>query len=107
MIIKIPFRIFSFDAITLYPFVFIYKENADNVRLLNHEKIHLAQYRELCVVGFLFLYLWYYFKGLVKSGHNIAYRMNPFEIEAYENEFYEDYLEKRTKFAWKEYRRVN
>jgi hypothetical protein len=33
-------------------------------------------------------------------GHYVAYRYNPFELEAYTNEHDASYLEKRKSFAW-------
>ena len=53
----------------------------------NHEKIHLVQQRELWVVGFYLLYVWYWLKAKSKGlTGSEAYYAIPFEKEAYENE---------------------
>lgn len=70
---------------------------------LNHEKIHLAQQRELLLVGFYFLYAFYWLRARVflrMSSHE-AYMEIPFEVEAYAQQHDDDYLEKRSRFAWR------
>ena len=90
-------------AITLFPFV-ISIDEGDDV-MWNHEAIHIRQQRELWVVGFYFLYVWYWFINLLKYRSSaMAYRMIPFEIEAYTNEDFAGYLDERKKHAWKDYR---
>ena len=100
-------------AITIFPFIF-FKGEADE-DTLNHEKIHIAQYAELWVVGFLFLYAYDYIRSLIKMWHVrkdlssahwrlAAYHNIRFEQEAYQNENYPDYLENREKNSWKSYR---
>lgn len=74
-------------AITLYPFIFgSKKEKADPV-LMNHEKIHLEQEKELLVIPFYIIYLanslWLLIKHL---SFDMAYRLNIFEVEAYTHE---------------------
>ena len=51
-------------AITLFPFIFIRGEGND--RLINHESIHIVQYRETLVVGFFIVYLFDFLYGFVK-----------------------------------------
>lgn len=52
-------------------------------RLLRHERVHVEQYREHGIVGFLARYLSEYFVNLIKyRSHNEAYRQISFEIEA-------------------------
>ena len=87
-------------AITLYPFI-ISKEPLP-VITYNHEKIHLVQQRELWVVGFYILYVWYCLKAVAigKTGRD-AYYAIPFEKEAYENEKNLKYLKTRKPHAWK------
>ena len=87
-------------AITLYPFI-ISKEPLP-VITYNHEKIHLVQQRELWVVGFYILYVWYWLKAVAmgKTGRD-AYYAIPFEKEAYENEKNLKYLKTRKPHAWK------
>jgi len=89
-------------AITLYPFVFIRDEGNDTV--INHEKIHLKQQRELWLVGFYFLYVTFWLFNLVKYRNTqVAYREIPFEREAYANDKDWVYLLNRKKHAWWHY----
>ena len=54
----------GFSGITLYPFVFTNDAKyLKDSRFKNHERIHLAQQRELLVV---FFYLWYIVDFLLK-----------------------------------------
>jgi len=90
------------NAITLFPFIFI-KNDGDPVTE-NHENIHVAQYAELFIFGFLFLYLFDFIKGvLMLKNMKKAYKMIRFEQEAYAMEKTADYLEIRERFAWRNY----
>ena len=90
-------------AITLWPFVFIRDEGND--RTINHETIHIKQYNELLVVGFLGLYLWDWLHGLFKYRNSqTAYYRIRFEQEAYENDRDVNYLANRKRFAWRQYK---
>ena len=89
-------------AITLFPFIFVKGEGDD--KLIRHETIHIAQYRETFVVGFLLIYLFEFLYCLVKyRNYDDAYRSIRFEREAYNNEHDKNYLEMREKFAWTKY----
>jgi len=93
---------FEVGAITLYPFI-ISKEPMDEV-VLNHEKIHIRQQEELLVLGFYALYFMWWAIGMLKGkGGFQSYYEIPFEIEAYENESNPQYLEKRKRFAFRDY----
>ena len=89
-------------AITLYPFIIA--RDRLGITTYNHEKIHLVQQRELWVVGFYLLYVWYWLKAKFKglSGSD-AYFAIPFEKEAYENQSNFKYLHDRQPHAWKNY----
>ena len=90
-------------AITLYPFI-ISKEKLD-VTVYNHEKIHLVQQRELWLIGFYLLYVYYWLLGKWSGSTSLAaYLSIPFEREAYQNEVNQDYLNDRKKQAWLAYR---
>ena len=102
----------DYDAMALFPFVFV-KGEVPN-RVIRHEQIHLEQQKELLIIGFLFLYvvffvswfLWYFifeWRVTIKQAWNEAYKRNPFEAEAYDNEWDEYYLEKRELFNWVNY----
>ena len=89
-------------AITLFPFIFI--KDDGNIQTENHESIHIAQYAELFVFGFLFLYVFDYAKGLIKYQNKTkAYLMIRFEQEAFEMDKDLSYLSNREKFAWRKY----
>lgn len=95
--------VISVYAITLFPFVFIRDEgNADTI---THETIHFRQYVETLIIGFLLIYLFDYIHGLIKyRDSEKAYYQIRFEQEAYSNDLYDDYLEKRKFFAWFKYK---
>ena len=91
-----------FSGITLYPFIFTNDPKLlKDAQFINHERIHLAQQRELLVI---FFYIWYAvdfilkyikYKDKKKAYHNII-----FEREAYENDYNLEYLKKRKTFAF-------
>lgn len=90
-------------GITLFPFIFIRGEG--NERLIRHESIHIAQYAETFVLGFLLLYVWDFLYAFAKyRNYDDAYRSIRFEREAYANDHDENYLELREKFAWLKYK---
>ena len=91
----------SIWAITLYPFIICKGEM--NKTTLNHEKIHLAQQRELLIVGFYPLYAFYWLRARIFGGlsNHDAYMHIPFEVEAYAHESDEEYLNNRERFAWR------
>ena len=90
-------------GITLFPFIFVRDEGDD--RLINHEAIHIAQYRELFVIGFLFLYLWDFVHGYIKyRNYDDAYRSIRCEREAYSFDADLHYLEYREKYAWRKFK---
>ena len=88
-------------AITLYPFIIC--KGKINERTLNHEKIHLAQQRELWLIGFYFLYAFWWLKYRIfyHFSSEEAYHALPFEREAYAHDMDEEYLSKRERFAWR------
>lgn len=89
-------------AITLYPFI-IAKEPLP-VTIYNHEKIHLVQQRELWLVGFWFLYVWYWLKARAKGlNGSDAYYAIPFEKEAYAQQNNLKYLKTRKPHAWRDF----
>ncbi len=94
-----PIEIFAFS---FGPFVFCRDEMPTRTR--THETIHYHQQIELLFVFQWILYGAFFLKGLIceKSG-TAAYRHNPFELEAYDNDDDESYLEKRRLFSWMKY----
>lgn len=86
-------------AITLFPFVFSRGEMSEETK--RHETIHFQQYLETGIVGFLILYLWDYMISLTKGVKGSeAYRNIRAEVEAWENDSKEDYLQTRKRWAW-------
>lgn len=87
----------GFIGITLYPFIFLKRKDLKHdSELINHEKIHLRQQRELLIV---FFYLLYFTEWIVKlciyRNPSLAYKNLSFEREAYLNESNLYYLETR------------
>jgi len=90
-------------AITIWPFVFIRDDG--NELTINHESIHIKQQQELFVLPFYLLYFWEWLRGRMKGlDGREAYLKISFEKEAYSNELNPDYLSRRPKMAWKNYR---
>lgn len=84
-------------AINLFGFLFVKKNARIDDILINHEKIHTAQMREMLYV---FFYLWYLIEWLIrlfKKGS--AYRNISFEREAYSHDKNLSYLSNRRKYA--------
>lgn len=88
-------------AMALYPFILVNRRNRCTQRLLLHERIHLAQQRELLVLPF---YVWYAleygYNLLVYRDREKAYRNISFEREAYYGERFRNYLHERKPFAF-------
>lgn len=71
------------DAITLGRVVSVRTRAASSSRLLRHEAVHVRQWRELGVVGFLGRYVGAYLRWRFRGyGHWAAYRRIPLEVEA-------------------------
>ena len=85
---------------TLFPFVVISKDYKDNKELLNHERIHLEQQKELLVVGFFILYYLNIFLLFLKYWDTQkAYKECIFEKEAYDNAANPEYINTRKWYA--------
>ena len=87
--------------------------NSCDNSLKRHETIHLLQARSthnswLC---FYTLYIWYYLRALPMNRKlpNAAYRLNPFEMEAYEHMYNADYVEQCQAGAngWRTYAKMS
>lgn len=71
------------DAITLGPLIIVRKRAAGSRRLLAHEHVHVRQWREQGVLGFVGRYLWAYARWRLRGyPHWGAYRRVPQEVEA-------------------------
>jgi hypothetical protein len=81
--------------LAFYPFIFVSTKTIIDDELINHEKIHLKQQKELFILPF---YIWYLIALYRKGYINIS-----FEKEAYANEKNLTYLRKRRIFAFLRY----
>ena len=71
------------SAITLGRLISIRPGAARSDRLMRHELVHVRQWRQLGVAGFLRRYLGAYFAWRLRGyGHWGAYRRIPLEVEA-------------------------
>jgi len=95
----------GFDAINLMGVLFVHRNVYISKLLVNHERIHTAQMRELLYVGFYVWYLLEWFVRLFMKGN--AYRNISFEREAYYNEQNLGYLRNRPHYAWCSYLKKN
>jgi hypothetical protein len=83
-------------GLAINPFIFVAAEHLKNDKaLINHERIHLRQQKELLFLGFVVLY----FIALYRKG----YMGISFEKEAYQNMYNLKYLDNRRWFAWTKY----
>jgi hypothetical protein len=95
-------KIFNYyTGLSFFIFIWICKLTRDEVKLVRHEKIHFLQQVEMLFLFHWIFYAYFYLVARYKGhGHYIAYRYNPFEIEAYNNESDTHYLKTRKPFAW-------
>ena len=95
----IPFK--GFSAMNLFGVLFVRNGVRLSEKLLNHERIHTAQMKEMLYLGF---YLWYFVEWLVRLfGKGNAYRSISFEQEAYDNDDNLTYQDNRKPFEWLKY----
>jgi hypothetical protein len=95
----LPFH--GFSAVNLLGVLFVHPGVYLSHEMMNHERIHTAQQREML---FVFFYLAYFMEWLVRLPmRGNAYRNISFEREAYANQRNLDYLQSRPHFAWRRY----
>ena len=97
----LPFK--GFTAINLLGVLFVHPGVYLSNEMMNHERIHSAQQREMLFVFFFIAYLLEWLVRLPMRGN--AYRNISFEREAYANQRNLDYLKSRRLFAWRRYMR--
>lgn len=102
----IPFP--GFAAINICGLLFVRKNAVITPRVLNHERIHTAQMKEMLYLPFYVLYVleWLFRLLQYRSAHT-AYRNISFEREAYGNQLNMTYLEKRKHYATLKYIKEN
>jgi hypothetical protein len=86
-------------AWTLWPFIIFKDKKYMTDKILQHEKIHIEQQKELLVIPFYIIYVLNFIFNLLTFNPS-PYRNILFEKEAFANEEVEGYLESRKKFAW-------
>ncbi|WP_222981532.1 hypothetical protein [Flagellimonas meishanensis] len=95
----------NYVGLSLWPFIILKEDSlkTDEV-LINHERIHLKQQRELLIVPF---YIWYIlewlFRTLLYLDSYRAYQNISFEREAYAHERDMVYLSQRKTFGFLDY----
>lgn len=88
----IPFK--GFRAINLFGILFVRGNAEINDVVLNHERIHTAQMKEMLYIPF---YVWYVIEWLFRLiiDRKTAYKSISFEKEAYQNQHNLSYLKER------------
>lgn len=96
------------SGMTLYPVIFLRSEELKHdVRIMNHERIHLRQQIEMLVIPFYIIYLIEYLFGWLKyKSHFEAYLNISFEREAFMNDRNLAYLKDRKLWRWARYIRI-
>lgn len=92
-------------GLSLWPFIILKEDSLkDDTVLINHERIHLQQQRELLILPFYLLYIseWLLRTVLYMDSYR-AYQNISFEREAYANEADMQYLSKRKIFGFLNY----
>lgn len=92
-------------AINLFGVLFVHPDARISDRLINHERIHTAQMRELAFVAFYLIYFIEWVLRLFMKDN--AYLSIGFEREAYRHEGNLNYLEHRKHYAWVKYLKKN
>ena len=87
----------GYNGLAIFPFVVLRRKALKlNKVVLNHERIHLIQQKELLIIPFYIWYIAEFFIRLLRHRNwHIAYRNISFEREAYRNEYKFDYLKQR------------
>jgi len=106
---KIPVILSKFTpieiwAITLGPIVLCRGELSEKTK--RHETIHYRQYLETLFIGFIIIYLFdfLYAVFIAKKGFSReSYLAIRFEQEAHHCDDFENYLDERVAFSWKNY----
>lgn len=95
----------GYNGLTLFPFVMIRNDfDKKNKVLINHEKIHIKQQKQLLVLPFLIWYIVeFLFRWMQFRDKNVAYRNISFEREAYANEQNLNYVKEMSFWSFLNY----
>lgn len=107
----LPYKIYTrkkifnyYTGLSFFIFIWITRQPHDQTQLVRHEKIHFWQQVEMLFIFHWVFYAFFYVLGRVNGQcHYVAYRYNPFELEAFTHDPDATYLEKRKPFAWVRY----
>jgi hypothetical protein len=98
----IPAR--GFSAINIFGVLFVRNGVCISERLINHERIHTEQMKEL---GYIFFYILYFFEWMIKLfiylDSSLGYSNISFEREAYNYDAKRNYLSVRKRYAFIKY----
>lgn len=99
------FFVKDYVGLSLWPFIILKNSSLKNdITLINHERIHLKQQRELLILPF---YIFYIFEWLIRCicyfDSYKAYQNISFEREAYANESNLNYVSERKSFTFIKY----
>ena len=102
-ILRILSHIIGFQplAVTFFPFIIV--QEGVLSRTLNHERIHIEQYKELYWIGFIAVYIYDYYCLRKSYSHKEAYRKVRFEQEAFANQDNPSYYKLRNKYEWRKF----
>ena len=95
----------NYVGLSLWPFIILKEKNLrKDAVLINHEKIHLQQQKELLVIPFYILYVleWFFRYIWYLNGYR-AYQNLSFEREAFAHEKNLEYLQNRRPFSFIRY----
>lgn len=99
MILFTKYQFKNYIGVAIYPFIIINKNYKEDIWLINHEKIHLEQQKELLFIGF---FIWYFieflFRYLQYRNWHTAYLNISFERECNQFESDVNYLRNRKYF---------
>jgi hypothetical protein len=95
----------NYVGLSLWPFIFLKSKSfKQDAILINHEKIHLRQQRELLIIPFYAFYIIEWFlRAIWYMDTYRAYQNISFEREAYQNESNFEYLTIRKTFSFIKY----
>lgn len=98
-------KLFGIDGIVLFPFIFLSSvECKNNLKLMNHEKIHFRQAIELGILPFYLFYgIEFFIRRVQANSKYSAYRLISFEREAYSNDSNPNYLKNKKIWSFLSY----
>ncbi len=84
--------------------IFVFSRGEMSERTKRHETIHYKQQLEMLFVFQWIMYGVFHLRGLILGLNGVeSYFQNPFELEAYDNDKNENYLNERKPYAWIKY----